>query len=351
MTNEKRSAPDWLPSLCLVQRLLPNNRFPIWSVLICARLLPPSEPVDFMSSSRTSPSSSPEPEIVPVKAKKSKSKVKKVKVAHPAAEPEKHGRNEGDDPSLVYKPPEGYVLMKHTADETEFDWDAINNDDNLELWVVRVPDGVSVLVLASLCVVLSRFILPPKLKPKHLENVKIEAPSSSKTSRIGHIDRKSTAYDVWSLGDDDADAQAVGGDELRAVSCLLPRHRKNGKLYQGTSSCLCCSPFCVLTFPPSPRLNVCSSPCHLSPPRDLCAPHPPHTSRIVARVLLGSGAPKPSPTETSPRITQAPVRAAGVPRARRGLSRDGCGRCTRFRCSASCQQAAEVEENGSRGGE
>ena len=72
-----------------------------------------------------------------------------------------------------------------------------------------------------------------QLKPKHLENVQLELPSSSKTTRIGAIDRKSTAYDVWALGDDEADA--VGGDELRVVSCLLPRRKKGGKLYQGAS--------------------------------------------------------------------------------------------------------------------
>ena len=90
-----------------------------------------------MSSSRAS-SSSPEPELVSAKSKKGK----KAKGAHPSADAEKHGRNEGEDASLAYKPPEGYVAMKHSTEDTEFDWDAINNDENLELWVVRVPDGV-----------------------------------------------------------------------------------------------------------------------------------------------------------------------------------------------------------------
>ncbi len=70
-----------------------------------------------------------------------------------------------------------------------------------------------------------------QLKPKHLEGLKIEASASSSTSRVGLIERKHTAYDVWSLGEDET--EAVGGDELRAVSCLLPRRKKDGKLYQG----------------------------------------------------------------------------------------------------------------------
>ncbi|PIL26681.1 hypothetical protein GSI_11257 [Ganoderma sinense ZZ0214-1] len=208
-----------------------------------------------MSSSRAS-FSSPEPEIVPAKAKKSKFKTKKSKHVHHAAEPEKHGRNEGEDASLAYKPPEGYVLMKHTAEETAFDWDAINNDDNLELWVVRIPDG---------------------LKPKHLESVKLDAPSStSKTARIGSVDRKSAAYDVWSLGDDNDNpsAEAVGGDELRAVSCLLPRRKKNGKLYQAPHAIarrlvISARP----TLPTPPASSPESSPVvHQNPPRPR---HPP----------------------------------------------------------------------------
>ncbi|KAI1791508.1 hypothetical protein LXA43DRAFT_418798 [Ganoderma leucocontextum] len=239
-----------------------------------------------MSSSRAS-SASPEPEIVSAKAKKSKEKSKKVKIAHPAAEPEKHGRNEGEDASLPYKPPEGYVLMKHGAEETEFDWDAINNDDNLELWVLRVPDG---------------------LKPKHLENVKIEAPSSSKTARIGSIDRKSTAYDVWSLGDDDA--EAVGGDELRAVSCLLPRRKKNGKLYQAPHAI---SRRLVIstrpTLPTPPASSPGSSPVvHQNPPRPR---HPPELLKHRF-APLGSLAPVEDSTEmdVDPAPTSQPSKSS-----------------------------------------
>ncbi|KAM5542751.1 hypothetical protein V8D89_003712 [Ganoderma adspersum] len=232
-----------------------------------------------MSSSRAS-SSSPEPEIVFAKAKKSKDKSKKLKHTHPAAEPDKHGRNEGEDASLAYKPPEGYVLMKHSAEETEFDWDTINDDDNLELWVVRVPDG---------------------LKPKHLENVKIEAPPSSKTARIGSVDRKSTAYDVWSLGDDDA--EAVGGDELRAVSCLLPRRKKNGKLYQAPHAV---SRRLVIsarpTLPTPPASSPESSPVvHQNPPRPR---HPPELLKHRF-APLGSLAPIEDPGEIG--VDTAPV--------------------------------------------
>lgn len=44
---------------------------------------------------------------------------------------------------LSYQPPAGSVLLKHDIDAGEFDWDSINDDENLELWVIRVPDAVS----------------------------------------------------------------------------------------------------------------------------------------------------------------------------------------------------------------
>lgn len=70
-----------------------------------------------------------------------------------------------------------------------------------------------------------------QLKPKHLQDIKFDCPSSSETSRIGSIDRKHASYDVWSLGD--SPSEHVGGEELKRLSCLLPRKSKGGKLYQG----------------------------------------------------------------------------------------------------------------------
>jgi hypothetical protein len=52
-------------------------------------------------------------------------------------------------------------------------------------------------------------------------------------------------YDVWSLGDEDKNATlqeahipqpVIGGEELRSLTCLLPRKSKKGELYPGTST-------------------------------------------------------------------------------------------------------------------
>lgn len=58
--------------------------------------------------------------------------------------------------------------------------------------------------------------------------------SSSRTARVGQLQKKSTKYDVWSLGEEDtAEDSLIGGEELKGLSCLLPRSRKNGQLYSG----------------------------------------------------------------------------------------------------------------------
>ncbi|OSD02086.1 hypothetical protein PYCCODRAFT_1411456 [Trametes coccinea BRFM310] len=199
-----------------------------------------------MSSSRSS-SSSPEPESLRELAKKSKLKQKKTKEAEAASTVEKHGRNEGDNPDWDYKPPEGYKPMNLKVDNGPFDWDSVKEDDNLELWVVRLPEG---------------------LKPKYLEGAKLElsAPSTT-TARIGSIDRKSTTYDVWNLGEDETDM--IGGEELRGVSALLPRSKNGGKLYQAPKPITRRMVISARPTLPTPQTSPEASPAvsHQNPPR------------------------------------------------------------------------------------
>ena len=46
-----------------------------------------------------------------------------------------------------YQPPEGAVLLQYEVDSSDFDWDSIRDDDDLELWALRVPDSVCVHIL------------------------------------------------------------------------------------------------------------------------------------------------------------------------------------------------------------
>ncbi|KAF9784357.1 hypothetical protein BJ322DRAFT_981432, partial [Thelephora terrestris] len=121
----------------------------------------------------------------------------------------------------AFEPPQGAVLIGGPDDEAgaietgEFDWNFVQDDKNIELWLVRVPNSI---------------------KPKHLNDAVFNAPSSSSTHTLGQIKRKHETYDLWSLGDrgaDDVDRDQIGGDEMNALSCLLPRKSKDGKLHLG----------------------------------------------------------------------------------------------------------------------
>ncbi|GLB35591.1 putative DNA-directed RNA polymerase I subunit RPA34.5 [Lyophyllum shimeji] len=153
------------------------------------------------SSESSSSSSSPEPQLAEV-FKKPKDKGKKKSMV-----PDK-GKNEGVDPNWAYKPPAGATLVQNVGDAGEFDWDTIANDDDLELWLIRVPESV---------------------KPKYLESMTIQVPPASKTTRTGTLNRKHATFDIWSVGEDDEDGG--GGEEIKSLSCLLPRKSKKGKLY------------------------------------------------------------------------------------------------------------------------
>jgi hypothetical protein len=82
----------------------------------------------------------------------------------------------------------------------------------------------------------SEISLCVQIKPKHLNDAVFDAPSSSSTHTLGQVKRKHETYDLWSLGDrgdNDVDRDQIGGDEMKGLSCLLPRKSKDGKLYLG----------------------------------------------------------------------------------------------------------------------
>jgi hypothetical protein len=88
------------------------------------------------SSSTSSPPQSPRPATK--KLSKSKDSRKKERIGAPSGE----GVNEGEDPFWTYKPPEGAILLDHSFDNGEFDWETIEKDPDVELWLVRVPEEV-----------------------------------------------------------------------------------------------------------------------------------------------------------------------------------------------------------------
>ncbi|TCD64680.1 hypothetical protein EIP91_003794 [Steccherinum ochraceum] len=140
---------------------------------------------------------------------KSKATIDDDEPEAPSSEP----KNEGTNTGWAYEPPQGVTLADHDVDGEEFDYDALKGNEDLELWIVRVPDSI---------------------KPKHLESLQLDAPTSSVTGRMGSFEKRHVQYDVWNLGDDKD--EHVGGEELKNLTCLLPRKRKGGKLYAAPAS-------------------------------------------------------------------------------------------------------------------
>ncbi|PFH53571.1 hypothetical protein AMATHDRAFT_45438 [Amanita thiersii Skay4041] len=135
-------------------------------------------------------------------------------------------RNEGLDPDWAYTPPSNYVLLQTNEIDydAEFDWDTLNNNPNLEVWLIRMPDN---------------------LAPKHLDSVSLTLPPDSpspsqKPLKAGQISRKHTTYDVWSTTQNasqiaslpETDAEGDGLDtfafaeEMKSLYCLFPRKSK-----------------------------------------------------------------------------------------------------------------------------
>ncbi|KAF8955562.1 hypothetical protein BDZ97DRAFT_1856886 [Flammula alnicola] len=192
------------------------------------------------SSSRSSVT--PPPQISIATKKKSSKKDNKGKKKSVAEDPSK---NEGVDLNWAYAPPPDAVLINgEGVDAGEFDWDAVNNDDDLELWLIRVPESV---------------------KPKYLENLKVEVPSSSKSACIGTIKRKHTTFDIWSVGNDDS--QPIGGEEIKSLSCLLPRKSKKGKLYPAPKPIAYNLVVAAQAVIPTPNPSLSSEASHTNPPR------------------------------------------------------------------------------------
>ena len=101
----------------------------------------------------SSSDSSSDPEISPgrTKGKGKENGVKKSKTSNPPLVDARHGKNEGTHPRWKYEPPADAVLVDHDVDAGGFDWDAVNDNDDVELWLMRVPEGVRWFTSAISC--------------------------------------------------------------------------------------------------------------------------------------------------------------------------------------------------------
>jgi len=100
------------------------------------------------SSSSSQSSRTPPPQVLGGKTSKSSKEKAKSKSKAESLQG-RSGRNEGTDPTWNYAPPPGAVLINDDVDAGEFDWDMINDNDDLELWLIRVPNNVRLIKVFS----------------------------------------------------------------------------------------------------------------------------------------------------------------------------------------------------------
>ena len=180
------------------------------------------------------------------KSKKSKKNKEKGKLednvpvqATASKSVEGHGKNEGHDPNWAYKPPDGMVVMDTPQVDDDFDWDSLNNDENKELWIVRVPEGVS--LISSDFTPTSQITPTFQFKTKLLDGLDVQQPLAAPGVKLSTLERKRSKYDIWSVEHSSStensnkdDEQTSRGEEIKKLSCLLPRKKKHGKFYLGS---------------------------------------------------------------------------------------------------------------------
>jgi len=114
--------------------------FPFWISVVLEKKTP--QAALEMPSGSPAPSSSSSRSSTPAKVRDKKLKSKKEKGKAKSTEASSQPRNEGTDPTWNYAPPPGAVLLNDSVDAGEFDWDAIHDNKDLELWLIRVPESV-----------------------------------------------------------------------------------------------------------------------------------------------------------------------------------------------------------------
>jgi len=158
----------------------------------------------------------------------------------------------------------------------DFDWDALNGNPDLELWLVRIPEGV---------------------KPKYLETAQLGFPpgakrDNKKSAKLGMLQRKHIAYDIWSVGDDEPEELPIGGEEVKGLSCLLPRKSKKGKLYAAPTPIARTIVMAAQPVKPTPDPSGPSSPnarpVYKNPPRES------HPQELLSHRFVPYGAVDPT---------------------------------------------------------
>ncbi|RUO96837.1 hypothetical protein BC936DRAFT_141384 [Jimgerdemannia flammicorona] len=129
--------------------------------------------------------------------------------AHPS-----HEEMDMDEHSS-YQPPRDFFLSS-TKSKSVFDVEDLQDDDK-ELWLIRVPTELSI---------------------KDLEGLKLQVPDPTiPHTPLGNLRKGSSRFNVYRVIEDalaanenGGDMRGMGGQEMKGLRCLVPSVKKEGKL-------------------------------------------------------------------------------------------------------------------------
>ncbi|KAI8365257.1 uncharacterized protein BYT42DRAFT_589354 [Radiomyces spectabilis] len=143
--------------------------------------------------------------------------------------------------TTVIRVPSGFVsaLSSHPS---EFDYEKLLDDDK-ELWLIRIPDNVSIIGVFWLPWFSFLFLInrQNQVTVEELASMKIKVPSASSRKALGKLkkgegdDAESFALyrvpkntDKSNASEEDNDI-GISGQEMNGFTCLVPSREKNGQ--------------------------------------------------------------------------------------------------------------------------
>ncbi|GAA5835097.1 hypothetical protein JCM3766R1_006867 [Sporobolomyces carnicolor] len=132
-----------------------------------------------------------------------------------------------DPSSTKYTPPDGYKPLKDSGAKSEIDWDAINADQDLQIWAVRVPAGLKSKHLDKMVIQ-----LPPSSVPTPLQPVASFTASKSEYHAYLSTPSTSTKRKADQAAADEEQDEVLEKSEMESMLPLLPKKSAGNKLFQ-----------------------------------------------------------------------------------------------------------------------
>jgi hypothetical protein len=108
-----------------------------------------------------------------------------------------------------------------------FEWDSINDNPDIDVWVVRIPTGVR--PNSSRCLPIIH-LTGTQLDPSDLAGLKIKLPSTGADDVTGTLKKSGFNFTLRTVG---GEGTFGAGEEMQSMQCILPKESEDGTLYIG----------------------------------------------------------------------------------------------------------------------